>query len=204
MEPISWSRAEPKTLLPAALAMYAQGKTRGQVLEAMYGVDLPPEAVLCHRDFALPDEGLAVDWRFHPWELMIVPGEGNRAPYTINDHQSERDALAFELAPSVLLLGTLHYAGDGVRLGGSLFGYDLEEVRLGRTTIVGLPQKSILARGDRFMVLGPSLVDVLLETVSGYLAFSERLARRDRYEDPEPVLEQLARVKALQSELRAS
>ncbi len=149
MEPITWSRAEPKTLLPAALAMYAQGKTRSQVLEAIYGVDLPREAVLCHRDFAYEDEGLAVDWRYHPWELMIPPNEGKRAPFPINDYQSDKDALAYEIAPNVLPLGALSYAADGVRLGGSLFGYDLDELRAGRTTVVGLLNKSIIARSER-------------------------------------------------------
>lgn len=204
MELISWSRAEPKTLLPAALAMYAQGKTRSQVLEAIYGVDLPREAVLCHRDFAYEDEGLAVDWRYHPWELMIPPNEGNRAPYPINDYQSDKDALAYELVPNVLLLGALHYSADGVRLGGSLFGYDLDELRAGRTTVVGQLNKTILSREERFTVLGPSIVDILIETVSSYLSFSERLAERDSHEDPDPIREHLKRVEALQRELKAA
>ncbi len=203
MEPISWSRAEPKTLLPAALAMYAQGKTRSQVLEAIYGVDLPREAVLCQRDFAYEDEGLAVDWRYNPWELMIPPSKGKRAPYPINDYQSNEEVLAYELAPNVLLLGDLGYSAEGVRLGGSMFGYDLDELRAGRTTVVGLLNKSIISRTDRFTVLGPSIADILFETVSSYLAFSEHLARRDNHEDPDPIREQLKRVDALQRELKA-
>jgi len=181
--------------------MYAQGKTRSQVLEAIYGVDLPREAVLCFRDFAYSDGGVAVDWRYHPWELMIPPNEGKRAPFPINDYQSDEDALAYELAPNVLLLGDLHYFAEGVRLGGSLFGYDLDELRAGRTTVVGLLRKPIISRDARFTVLGPSIVDVLVETVTSYLAFSERLAERDNHEDPDPVREQLARVEALQREL---
>jgi hypothetical protein len=202
METISWSRAEPKTLLPAALAMYAQGKTRSQVLQAIYGVDLPREALVCFQKFAHGDEGLAVDWRYHPWELMIPPGEGKRAPYPINDYQSNEDALAYELAPNVLLLGDLHYFADGVRLGGSLFGYDLDELRAGRTTVVGLLRKCIISRNDQFTVLGPSIVDILVETVSSYLAFSERLAEMDNHEDPDPIRKHLKRVEALQRELK--
>lgn len=181
--------------------MYAQGKTRSQVLEAIYGVELPREAVLCHSHFAYEREGLGADWRYHPWELMIPPSDGMRAPYPINDYQSGKDALAYELAPNVLLLGTLGYAADGVRLGGSLFGYDLDELRAGRTTIVGLLNQPVFSSGERFTVLGPSLVDILVETVASYLAFSERLARRDSHVDHEPVREDLKRVEAFQREL---
>lgn len=52
-------------------------------------------------------------------------------------------------------------------------------------------------------MLGPSLVDILVETVSSYLAFSERLARRNNHEDPEPVREQWKRVEAFRLELRS-
>ena len=203
METISWSRAEPKTLLPAAHALYAQGRTRSQVLEALYGVDLPRECSLLLREFAYVDKGLAVSWRFHPWELMVPPAEATRRAYQINDYQSNEDALAYEIAPNVLMLGRLSYAAEGVRLGGSLFGYDLDELRAGRSSVVGLLKKINVSRGDRFTFFGPSVVDVLLDTVSSYLAFSEHLAESDRHEDPQPVREQIARVEALQRELKA-
>jgi hypothetical protein len=182
--------------------MYAQGKTRSQVLEAIYGVDLPRESLLLLRDFAYEDEGLAVAWRFHPWELMVPPAEADRQALQINDYQAAEDALAYELASNVLMLGRLSYSADNVRVGGSLFGYDLDELRAGRSTVVGLLKKPGISREDRtFTVFGPSVVDVLVETVSSYLAFSEHLASRDRHEDPSPVREQLALVTALQREL---
>lgn len=198
----SWSRADPHTLLPTALAMYAQGKTRSEVLEAIYGVDLPREVLLFHRDFAYEDEGLAVSWRYHPWELMIPPNEGKRAPYPINDYQSAEDALAYELAPNIVLLGRLSYADDSVRLGGSLFGYDLDEVRAGRSTVVGLLKKPRVTREDRFTVFGPSLIDIMIETVSTYLKFAQWQSQRDRHEDdPEPIQQELERLEALRREI---
>ena len=70
------SRSDPRTLVPAARALYAAGKTRSEVLTSIYGVDLPREAVLIERDFVTGDKPLRVLWNTHPWELMIPLDRG--------------------------------------------------------------------------------------------------------------------------------
>ena len=71
-ERIDASRKDPRTLVPAARAMYAAGKTRSEVLTAIYGVDLPREAVLIERDYvAGKNKPIRAMWKTHPWELMI-------------------------------------------------------------------------------------------------------------------------------------
>lgn len=197
---ITWSRAEPRTLLPAALEMYRHGRTRSEVLEAIYGVDLPKEALLFLRDFVAGEKPLSGGWRFHPWMLML-PNEADRPFSEISSHRSAEEALAYALAPNVVLLGALSYAHTNVRLGGSLFGYDLDEVRAGRSTVVGLLNKREFAPGDRFSVLGPSLVDVFSETLETYLKLTEDQARRDRHEDVSFIREQLASIEELRREL---
>ncbi len=65
------SRADPRTLVPATRAMYERGFSRSQVLQEIYGVDLPREAVLFLRDFVNDDKPLRASWFYFPWELMI-------------------------------------------------------------------------------------------------------------------------------------
>lgn len=70
---MSWSRAEPMSLIPAAAAMYQQGRTRSEVLAAIYGVDFPAETIPVLRDFVSGVAPVGASWRIHPWELMVPP-----------------------------------------------------------------------------------------------------------------------------------
>jgi hypothetical protein len=160
------SRADPKTLVPAARAMYERGFTRSQVLEAIYGVDLPCEAVLFLRDFVNDDKPLQASWFIHPWELMI-PLESGGPSYEIGPLEYEREVRAYGMAPNLLLLGITGY--NEAEHGASVIAYDLDELRAGRSTVVGLNHKDELPEsGANFTVFGPSLVDVYADLITRY------------------------------------
>jgi hypothetical protein len=197
----SWSRADPMSLIPAAAAMYEAGRTRREVLEAIYGVDFPSETVPILRDFVSGDKPLAVSWRIQPWELMVRP-EDRDPDMDLGPLQCDEEARVYAEAPNVVLLARFGY--DGVELGSSLIGYDLDELRAGRSTVVGLksvPRLPLKPFRFTFTVFGPSVLDVLHEVVASYLDDIRRRAKHDPHEDPEPIERQLARVVAVQREL---
>lgn len=163
---ITDSRADPRTLVPAARAMYERGFTRSQVLEAIYGVDLPREATLFLRDFVHDDKPLGATWFTHPWDLMI-PLEQGGPSFKIGPIESEREARLYSMAPNLLLLGITGY--NEAKRGASLIAYDLDELRAGRSTVVGLNKKRKLPEiGANFIVFGPSLVDLYAELIANY------------------------------------
>jgi hypothetical protein len=162
---ITASRADPRTLVPAARAMYERGFTRSQVLEAIYGVDLPPEATVFLRDFVHDDKPLSASWFAHPWELMIPLDQGGPS-FKIGPIECEREARVFAMAPNLLLLGITGY--NDAKHGASLIAYDLEELRAGRSTIVGLKKKKLSESGANFTVFAPSLVDLFTDLIVRY------------------------------------
>lgn len=160
------SRADPRTLVPAARAMYERGFSRSQVLQEIYGVDLPREAVLFLRDFVNDDKPLQASWFIHPWELMI-PLESGGPSYEIGSFEYEREVRAYAMAPNVLLLGVTGY--NEAEHGASLIAYDLDELRAGRSTVVGLNHKDELPQsGGNFTVFAPSLVDLFADLIVRY------------------------------------
>jgi hypothetical protein len=188
-------RAKPETLLAAARALYAEGKERHQVVSAVYGVDLPEEAVRLHR--AQVDDGLDLTVRMltNPWQLLEPPDEdaGDRG---VGPLSTRLEPAAFAQAPSMIpLLVTLY---PGVAGGEALLGYDIDELRAGRTTIVGtrwpVDVHGTVRPVDR---RGPSLLDVLAAIVEGHCAHVERLVRDARSGHEEEELE------AAQAQLRA-
>jgi hypothetical protein len=206
--PITPSRVEPWTLVPAARALYEQGLTRSQVLQAIYGVDLPREAMLFFRDFVKNDDDdppVEASWGTLPWELMI-PLEDGGPQFEIPPHEAARDARIYATSPSVLLLGRTGY--DETPTGASLIGYDLDELRAGRTTVVGLSVLLDVPGADaRFTVFGSSLVDVFRDMIVRYRALMEEWIKTgvggDSYEDVHRVSRHLASIEALQRELAA-
>src|SRR4051812_22992980 len=132
---ITPSRADPRTLVPAARAFYENGWTRSKVLTAIYGVDLPREAMLFLRDFVNDTKPLQASWNIHPWELMI-PLELGGPSLEIGPIECAEEMRAYAAAPHVLVLGTTGY--NDAPHGASLIGYDLDELRNGRSTVVGL------------------------------------------------------------------
>ncbi len=179
--------------------MYEAGKSRSEVLTAIYGVDLPREAVLIHRDYVLGQGGLRVIWKTNPWQLMIPLDKGG-PKFEIGEIDCEDDVRAYAQAPNVVLVAWLGY--PNIPRGFSLIGYDLDEVAAGRSTVVGLPQqRQVPLTGAQFTVFGPSLIDVFSDMITGYR--SSRADREDRgaLEDRNHASGELAGIEALRHEL---
>lgn len=151
--------------MPAARAMYERGFSRSQVLEAIYGVDLPREAALFLRDFVNDDKPLQASWFYFPWELMI-PLESGGPTYDPGPEACQKEARKYAIAPNLLFLGTTGY--NEAKHGASLIAYDLDELRAGRSTIVGVDKKLDLEFGAEFAVFAPSLVDLFSDLIVRY------------------------------------
>lgn len=166
--PPVWSRAEPMTLIPPSAVMYEQGKTSREVMETIFGVDLPPEAYLVLRDLIVQWNSINVWWRMSPWWLALSPEVRGHNKHSGEPTQAAEDALVFAWFPNVLLLGARNSAF--VADNNAVIGYDLDELRAGRTTIVGwkgswkVPEKK-----KPYTVLGSSLLDVLHDGLSSEL-----------------------------------
>jgi hypothetical protein len=83
-----------------------------------------------------------------------------------------------------------------------VIGYDLNEVRAGRSTVVGLRRQfDIPETGASFTVFGPSLVDVFLEAVDSYRAGFADEDTREAAAKRVAVAKHRAGLEALRSEL---
>lgn len=199
VQAINPSRADPGSLVPAARAMYEQGMTRRQVLETIYGVDLPHEALLFLRDFVHDAKPLDALWNVHPWELMIPLEEGG-PKFQIGPLLSQDEVRAYAQAPHVVILGQTNY--HSAPLGSSLIAYDLDEIRAGRSTVVGLRKlRDVPESGARFEVFGPSLIDVFIDTIKSYRALFADEDTREAAEKRIATARHLECVEALRSEL---
>jgi hypothetical protein len=197
MSAVTADRARPATLIPAARQLYSEGKSTAEVLASIYGVHLPRELFAFHEAFVRDDEGLRASWLTHPWELMIPLAEGGPA-LEIGPDAAENEAAAFAQAPHVLLLCVTGY--NDAPQGGALVGYDLNEVRQGRSTIVGIPHSRRVQSGGEFIVFGPSLVDVFSKVISDYKALMERwMASRARAVGEDDLDELSSQLQALAS-----
>jgi hypothetical protein len=203
------SRASPQTLVPGARALYEQGLTRSQVLKTIYGVDLPLEVTLFLREFLNNDDDekpIQASWGILPWELMR-PLEVGGPRFEVSAGELARVTRIFAQAPHVLLLGTTGY--DEVRHGASLIGYDLNELLVGRTTIVGLPLiLDTPESNSTFNVFGPSLISVFRSLITRYRALMDKWSESGQFGvGNDEVLEfdsQLASIEALQREIDES
>lgn len=163
--PLGASRADFDSLVPWARRLFAEGKSTGSVMRAIYGTELPPELYLFDRAYPhqLPLPALPM---FHPWQLLALadPAATVRSPDPWAREQEER---AFALDRDFVPL--LKLGEPFARHGGHVIGYHLAELRKGRTTILGhagdLPQGTDTALAK----LGPSLLDVLHEWLSDHL-----------------------------------
>ena len=200
------SRADPRTLVPAARAMYERGFSRTQVLQEIYGVDLPREAMLFLRDFVNDDKPLQASWFYFPWELMI-PLESGGPTYGPGPEACEEEARKYAIAPNLLFLGTTGY--NEAELGASLIAYDLDELRAGRSTVGGLKNKRRLPEsGAGFTVFGPSLVDVFADLIARYRDLIRRWIAMgvggETVVEIDEMTSHLASVEAIRQELASS
>lgn len=193
-------RADPTALAPLARSLYAAGRTRRDVLETIYGVDLPREAVAFHEARRLQKVDVSALFLTHPWALLATPSEDLR----VSNLSRDIEPAALRLAPSMIPLLVTGY--PGADLGGHLIGYDIDELRAGRTTIVGSRWPGD-AHGRVLPVreLGPSLLAVLHACVDDYCDRLEEWIEdpRSGYEQVQldRAEDQLDAIEALQAEL---
>jgi len=166
-ESVAGSRADVDSLIPWAKRLYAGGATSGDVMRAVYGLDLPAEAYAFHRDIP-GGRLLPVELLDHPWDLLSLADPAQ--PACKPDRWSrEQEAYAYSQYPDVLPLMQL---GGGVTTDGVLddhiIGYDLASLRAGGTAIVG-HEGELRSTAARFEPLGDSLVDVLQDWMSEHL-----------------------------------
>jgi hypothetical protein len=196
-------RSDPASMVPAARAMYERGHSRDEVLEGIYGVRFPAEALLTYREFVTEQRPLNADWFTHPWELMRTLPEGGPS-HKIGASAANEERAAFLLAPNVVPLCVTGY--DGALHGGSVIGYDLDELRAGRTTVVGLEGKTSISSSSKpFEVFGPSLLDVFRDLIQAYVGVVEGWIRNRTHaftqDDIEEFKGHLAAVEDLKKEV---
>jgi hypothetical protein len=158
------SRGNFDSLVPWARRLFAEGKSVGEVMRAIYGVDLPAEVYVLDR--AYPKRlWLPLDQTFHPWELFVL-AEPGREVRGEDPWAREQEENAFAQNPNFLPL--LRTGESDAEYGYYVLGYDIEELRNGKTTILG-HQGDIPATGAEFEVIGTSLLDVLHTWMSDHL-----------------------------------
>lgn len=168
------SRGDFDSLVPWTRRLLAEGKSIGDVMRAIYGVDLPAEVYVFDR--AYPRRlWLPVDQTFHPWELLALGGPTGDVRGE-DPWAREQEEHAFAQHPSFLPL--LRTGESDAEYGGYVLGYDLEELRSGRRTILG-HRGDIPGAGAKLEVIGASLLDVLHAWMSDHLRMIEQ-----QYESP--------------------
>jgi hypothetical protein len=203
-------RDDYESLTPWARQLYQEGQSPADVMQALYGVDLPAEAYAFDRAYA---SGLDLPLLrlMHPWELLAVAPE-DAAPDLGDideDWSAEHEASALALWPQFLPLMRLR--ADDATHGGHVIGYDLDALAEGRPTIWGFPGELRLTGGE-LAVLGPSLLAVLhtwladhhdmLEAQRGAPSTSGLGAVTD--EDIAEAATQVQSIEALQREVEAA
>jgi hypothetical protein len=192
------------SLVPWARRLYAEGKSSGDVMRAIYEVDLPAEAYAFWRAFDGGQLDLPVDRMLHPWELIAVenPSQTNEA----GPWDREQEERAFAQVPRFLPLMKL--AADEPLYDDYIIGYDVDELRAGRTTIFGhhddFPESGAML--DR---LGDSLLGVLHEWMADHLrmlteqfkAPSNRGFGSISQDDLDEVIEKVHAIEAVQREV---
>lgn len=138
-----------------------QGRPIQQLVEEVYGADLPAELHEFHRRWPREEE-LPVDRFFHPWALLSV-GSSAAASLELSEHYAAVEAAEVVSHPDFLPLMSLQ-ASEAVH-DGYVIGYSLEHLRRGSTTIFGHPGD---ASAQSLEELGPSLIAVLLEWMTDY------------------------------------
>jgi len=197
------SRADYDSVTPWARRLYAEGKSTAEVMQAIYGVDLPAEAYALDRAYTggldLPLVRLV-----HPWELM---GDAERD--SDEDWSQEQEDRAFAQWPGFLPL--LQLGADDAVHGHHVIGYDVEQLRAGKTTIWGC-DGDIPPEGGELAVVGSSLLAVLHDWLADHHRMLEHQfnspANRGfgslSQDDVSEVADQLRAIEALQREVAAT
>jgi len=161
--PPTGSRGNYDSLVPWARQLFREGKSVDEVIRVIYGVRLPAEFFVFDR--AVPSRlPLPVLHTYHPWELLKLadPAASVRGPDRWARRQEEH---AFAHNPSFLPL--MQLGASEATHGGYTIGYDVEELRRGKSTIFG-HRGDIPAGGPRLEMLGTSLLAVLHDWMSDH------------------------------------
>lgn len=145
------------------------GHSRPQVVRAVFGADFPPEFFVVMGAIAADWDALDVDVMCRAREVYGL-AEPDHEPHLEDDWNQRREANAAAQHPDVVLL--LDLSNDDAVHGRYVVGYDVRELRAGRSTVVGFPDEDlegIPARGASYTVLGPSLLHVLDEWATDHL-----------------------------------
>jgi hypothetical protein len=157
-------RGQQEPLLAWAKEAHAEGKSVHDIVTAVYGVDLPPEAYVFYKSRPRDPE-LPADLVFFPWELLRLTGlkyeDDTPDPWSI---EQETHALAqnIDFLP-LMKLGAFEARHDGY-----VIGYSISALREGKTTILG-HNEDIPESGASFEQLGDSLLSVLYEWATDHL-----------------------------------
>jgi hypothetical protein len=167
-------RGRPEQLKPWARDAYREGKTFHHVITAVYGVDLPLEAYVFHQSRPRDPE-LPVEFLFLPWRLIDLasPKHEDEEP---SPWAAEQEEHALAQDPDFLPLMKLE--AYEARHDGWIIGYSLNELRQGRTTILG-HDEDIPESGATFQRIGDSLFSVLHEWATDHLRMT-----KERFQSP--------------------
>jgi hypothetical protein len=186
---------------------YAEGKSVHEVMQAIYGVDLPAEAYALHAAFYRLGD-LQLEWFQEPAALLELGKPGAtpapQSPWSANQ-------ITNALKQNRNFLPLIQLAIGNASLDDHVIGYDLSELANGRTTVLGHSDE-IEETGASFKVVGDSLLDVL----DGWMKERLQLAN-EQYRSPsnrgtgalsveniEEVAEQLKSIEKVKQELAAS
>jgi hypothetical protein len=139
-----------------ARALYGNGLGSREVLRLCYGVEFPEEF------FVISEAGpftmdLPVSFTNQPWELAVTLDHGG--PASKPDSMDKTERRIFALDPDLIPLVWL--IDSKVKHGGQIVCYRLDELRSGRTTVLGIWRR--VDPNDRAVRCGDSLLTVLHE-----------------------------------------
>jgi hypothetical protein len=148
-------------LVEWSIRAYAEGKSVHEVMCAVYGVDLPQEAYAFHRAM-FRNEDIQIEWFQEPWVLIRLASP-NITPTPASTWSVEQITNALAQEPNFLPL--LQLGIGRAKLDDHVIGYDLSQLRQGKTTILG-HQDEIPSEGASFEIVGDSLLSVLQQWIS--------------------------------------
>jgi hypothetical protein len=157
-------RGQHEPLLAWAKKAHEEGKSVHDIVTAVYGVDLPPEACVFYKSRPRDPE-FPADLVFFPWELLRLTGpqyeDDTPDPWSV---EQETHALA----QNADFLPLMKLVAFEARHDGYVIGYSISALREGKTTILG-HNEDIPANGASFEQLGDSLLFVLHEWATDHL-----------------------------------
>lgn len=177
-----------------------EGKSTAEVMQAIYGVDLPAEAYALDRAL-VGGLDLPLLVTVHPWALI-----DDSARDTDEEWSRDLEDQAFARWPRFLPL--LQLADDDAVHGNHVIGYDLDQLRAGVLTIFGYDEDHP-PEGGPLAIEGPSLLAVLHEWMADHHRMLEHQFRSPAnrgfgsisQSDVEQAAAQLRAIEALQREV---